>query len=175
MSEPTIHRTAAEGAPAEGWYPTDRGWRWWDGAAWGPLSPTAGPGAGDERTLALFSHLGGLLGGVVVPLVLYLITRRDKPFARHHAAEALNFQLTALLAVLTSVLVFVAVIGGISGFTSDGLGDGIDHGAEIAIVIMVLMLVASSVGHAVLSVVAAVRASRMEWWRYPVSIRFVKP
>ncbi|MEJ7583057.1 MAG: DUF4870 domain-containing protein [Acidimicrobiales bacterium] len=48
------------------------------------------------------------------------MTKKDKPFARHHAAEALNFQLTFLIAVFGSGLVGLAVIGGISGSPRTG-------------------------------------------------------
>ncbi len=44
----------------------------------------------DEKTLAILSHLGPILGGFVLPLVLFLVAK-DKPYVRHHACEALNF------------------------------------------------------------------------------------
>ena len=37
------------------------------------------------------------------------------------------------------------------------------------------LLFAVAIGHAVLSIVGAVKASHMEMWRYPVNLRLVKP
>ena len=50
-----------------------------------------------EVTLATFGYLGAVFLGPVIPLGIYLIAGRISPFARHHAATALNLSLTGLL------------------------------------------------------------------------------
>lgn len=105
----------------------------------------------DERTWAILVHLLPLVGvSFLGPLVVWLVFRGRGPFLEHHAKESLNFQLTVLIALLVS-LVAVAVTFGIVVF------------APFAVYL----------GALVLQVLAAVAASRWEWYRYPVTIRFV--
>ncbi|GGK71735.1 hypothetical protein Ppa06_29930 [Planomonospora parontospora subsp. parontospora] len=108
-----------------------------------------GPRPGtDDTTLAMVSHLLGLLTGFLGPLVMYLVKRDESPYVRDQAAEALNFQLTLMIAyVVASVLMFVFV-----GF---------------------LLLPLIWIGSVVFMVLAAVAANRGESYRYPMSVRFV--
>ena len=55
-----------------------------------------------DRMLAALAHLSGAVSTVVGPLVLMLLYRRRSEYARRHAAEALNFQLTLLLIVIVT-------------------------------------------------------------------------
>lgn len=146
--------------------------RWWDGSAWGPptpaaqtaesrpapmvpargtapaLLPYARPGD-NAKTLVILSHLGFVLGGFIMPLAVYLVDKTN-PFVRHHATEALNFQLTVLLVAFVSMPLMLVFIG---FFT----------------------LLAAVGGSVVFGIMGAVQASQGQWFRYPVSIRFLKP
>ena len=71
----------------------------------------------DEKTLAILSHLGAILGGFVLPLVMFLVAK-DKPYVRHHVGEALNFAITYFVVILArdgGVLRRSSAAGGISG------------------------------------------------------------
>lgn len=57
---------------------------------------------GTDRILAALAHFAGAVSTVVGPLVLMLLFRKRSEFARRHAAEALNFQLTVLLVVMVT-------------------------------------------------------------------------
>jgi uncharacterized Tic20 family protein len=65
---------------------------------------------GDERTWALLGHLSALsafisgLGCVIGPLIIWLIKRDTLPFAGDQAKEALNFNITILIAGAALVL-----------------------------------------------------------------------
>lgn len=109
----------------------------------------------EERTLGMLCHLLGILTGFLGPLILWLVKRDHSPFIAHHGREALNFQLTLLLAMLclgsaTFVLMFVLV--------------GILL-VPLLLVVPVLALIAE--------ILAAVAAQKGEWHRYPCCIRFV--
>ncbi|MET8046675.1 DUF4870 domain-containing protein [Streptosporangium sp. NPDC005286] len=110
---------------------------------------TYGPRPGsDDTTMAMLAHLLGLLTSFVGPLVLYLAKKDESPYVRDQAAEALNFQLTVMIAYFVCmVLVFVLI-----GF-----------------VLMFLVWI----GSIIMMVIAAVAANRGENHRYPMSIRFV--
>jgi uncharacterized Tic20 family protein len=98
--------------------------------------------------MAVLAQALGIVVGFVGPLIIYLVNGEKDPFVRHHAAEALNFQLTLLIAYLVSfVLMFVLI------------------GFLLIPVLIVLGIV--------FPIIAAMAASRGEWYRYPISIRMV--
>lgn len=137
------------GMPPPGWYTDAAGtMRWWDGRQWGVAAPGHG-GGGDERNLAILAQVLAIFTGFLGPLVIYLVARDDQPFAKHHAAEALNFQITVLLAVVVSFMAIFVLIG-----------------------ILLLPLVAITA--LVFEIIASVAASRGEWYRFPVNLRLVR-
>lgn len=137
-------------ASPPGWYPDGTGnQRWWDGTQWGGYPPAAaGSGGTDPRTLAMLAHLLGLLTGFVGPLVLYLVNGDKDPFVRHHASEALNFQITLTIAAVGSMIAMIVLIG-------------------------FLLLPVVILGGIILQIIGAVKANAGEWWRYPVNLRLV--
>lgn len=118
-----------------------------------PPYPTYGPPPlrpDEERTWAVLAHLGGLLFSFVAPLVIWLVFRGRGPYLEHQAKEALNFQITLVLAYIA---------GGLLTLVTFGIG------SPILFVIGIVQLV--------FQILAAVAAGRYEWYRYPVTIRFV--
>jgi uncharacterized Tic20 family protein len=158
------------GQATPGWYPDQSGQlRWWTGSTWGvyaqgamplptaPPYPGAMPGArSDATTLAMLAHLGMLVGGFIVPLIIYLTAGANDPFVKHHAAEALNFSITYVIASIGCFALFIF------GFIAWPLLIG-----------AFLAFFAIIVGHLVLLVMASIKAYHAEWWRYPINIRLV--
>jgi uncharacterized protein len=152
--------------PRSGWYDDGTALRWWDGAEWGPFAPGWGPtdAITAGRTMAVISHIPVPLP-IVSPLVIRATKGRKNDFVRHNSTEALNFQLT--LAVVE------IAIGGSTLVISSAVAP--DDGAVGS-----LVLLPSSVASPVfiagvfLMRVAVNHARKGEWWRYPVSIRFVR-
>lgn len=134
------------GPPHEGWVPSPAPSR----QGW--VHPSGLPS--EVRNWALAAHLSAFLGAWVAlaflgPLVVWLVKRDDHPFVEMHAKEALNFNLSVLLyAVVGVVLVFV-LIG-------------------------IVLLAAIGVMWIVFTVLATVRASNGEPYRYPFTIRLVR-
>ena len=109
-----------------------------------------------ERNWAVFCHVGGLalyllpfaFGHVLVPLGLWLARRRQSAYVDHHGREAVNFQLSVTLyGVVAGLLIYVLI-----GFA---------------------LLAALAVFQFVFLVVASVRASQGELYRYPLSLRLL--
>jgi uncharacterized Tic20 family protein len=156
----------APGPPpvAPGWYPDPAGsgsHRYWDGARWTDAVSSAIPPAGphgerdDARSFALAAHLSAVLSlfvglPFIGPLVVYAI-KKDDPFVRAHAAEALNFNL--------SVMIYAVVLA-----TAAALLVG---------VLLLMALAAVILAWLVLTCVAATKAGQGETYRYPLTIRFV--
>jgi uncharacterized Tic20 family protein len=173
-------RGGAPSAPA-GWYhdPSTGGQRWWDGAAWGPTAtggyaPSATGVAGEEQTWSLWSHLGPLLvalGGMVLsagalsifafvfPLVVMNTVGSRSDRVRQHAVESLNFQLSMLVYSLSLVVLAVVV-----GLVTLGFG----------LLFVIPVMIALAVFEIVAMVIASVQANKGGFYRYPLSIRFVR-
>lgn len=172
MSQPAPPQQAASATPA-GWYFDGRTHRWWDGVAWGQAAPDS-----NDRTLATLAHLGAVLGGFLLPLVLYLIADdATRPETRHHAREALNFQITSLAATL------LATVAMFTGFAASGLlgasgePEAIGAGVGIGIGLFLLcfaVIFAVSIASLVFGIIGAVRANKGIRYDYPLCIRFVR-
>ncbi|GIH98556.1 DUF4870 domain-containing protein [Planobispora takensis] len=119
--------------------------------AYNPYGPPGLPGprpGSDDTTMAMISHLLGLLTGFIGPLVIYMIKKDQSPYVREQAAEALNFQLTLFIAYFVAmVLAFVFI-----GF---------------------LLFPVIWIGSLIFMIMAAVATNRGERYRYPMNIRFV--
>lgn len=149
--------------------------RWWDGRAWGPYAPQGDGRDSNDKTLATLSHLGVVLGGFILPLIMYIVSNdQNRPETRWHAREALNFQLSFILAYFGSFALMFAGFGAV-GLLSAGSNPGAAFGAGFA-GILVLLVVAFGliVTNIVCSIIGALRANSGVRWRYPVSFRFVK-
>lgn len=161
MTEAAPPRPAAP----PGWYPDPAGGggeRYWDGSTWTQhaarhSSPAAGDPSGQWALAAHGSALLSLFVGFnfLGPLVVYLIKRDGDPLVREHAAEALNFNLSAFiyLAVGTGVVIVLS-------FVLIGL-------------LLIPLLALGAALWLVLVVIGTVKASRGELYRYPLTIRFV--
>jgi uncharacterized Tic20 family protein len=153
--------------PPPGWYedPQSRAPRWWDGTRWGPVAAPAPPrDAGDNVVFSVIGHLGAVMFPVVLPLVLYLTVGKSDPDVRHHTREALNFQITFLIAWLAGFTIMFATV-----FTGVAVGTEPPAGLLILFPAMFVVYLAA-IG---LSILGAVRAGRRRRWRYPVSLRLV--
>lgn len=102
----------------------------------------------DEKMWATLVHIGSLFFNFLVPLVGFLVLKDRGPFVRAHTATALNFQLTLLIAYVVGGILSIVIIG-------------------------IFIIFAAWLLNIVFSIIAAVKASRGEWYRYPLTIPFV--
>ncbi|GIX35635.1 MAG: hypothetical protein KatS3mg126_1414 [Lysobacteraceae bacterium] len=115
--------------------------------------PAGTPGA-DERQWALFAHLSALagflipFGNILGPLIVWQIKKNEMPFVDDQGKEALNFQITVLIAVVVCLVLSVLLIG-------------------------LLLLPVVAVADLVLTIVAAIKANQGETYRYPFTLRLI--
>lgn len=114
-------------------------------SAYGPASVLS---PGDQRTWSVVSHLSGIFVSVIGPLVVWLVFRGRGAYLEHQAKEALNFQITLVIAYF---------VGGILSIIGIGF----------------LILLAAWVAAIVFAILAGVASSRGEPYRYPVNIRII--
>jgi uncharacterized Tic20 family protein len=110
----------------------------------------------DDRNWGMIGHLSALaafiapfLGGVLGPLIVYLVKRDQSAFAADAAKEALNFNITVAIGYAICGCLAIVFIG-------------------------IPLLIALWIAWLVLVIVAGVRASEGVQYRYPATIRFVK-
>lgn len=108
----------------------------------------------DERTFAMFCHLGALsgfvlpLGNIIVPLILWLIKKDESSFVDVHGRESLNFQISILIYTVISAFLIFVIIG-------------------FFLLAMVWLF------NVIAVIIAAVRANNHDEFRYPLSIRLI--
>ena len=100
----------------------------------------------NERLVAILGHVVGIPFEFFGPLVAYLIFNGKGPFVTHHVKESLNFGITMFLWL---IILAVSIVGWI--------------------IIWAVPLV-----YVVLRIVAAVQASQGVFYKYPLTIRFIK-
>lgn len=109
----------------------------------------------EVRQWAMFCHLSALLGiwipfGTLIgPLILWQWKRETDPFIDAQGKEALNFQITVVIASAICFLLMVIVIG----FFLFGL---------------------VAIGALVLTIIAGVKANEGQPYRYPFTWRLIK-
>jgi len=158
---------------AAGWYFDGTQQRWWDGTAWGPAAPDS-----NDRSLATLAHLGVLLGGFILPLVLFLVSDDERrPQTRRHAREALNFQLTSVAATIVLMVVMFTglAVSGLLGASGEPEAVGAGIGVGIGLFFLFFALVfAISIGTVVFGIIGAVRANKGIQYEYPLCFRFIR-
>lgn len=108
-----------------------------------------------ERTWAMFSHLGAFagyffpFGNILAPLIIWLVKKEELPFVEDQGKESLNFQISISIYFLVSALLTLKLIG----------------------FLLLFSLVIFSI---VMVIVAAVKANSGERYRYPLTMRFIK-
>lgn len=102
----------------------------------------------DEKNIATITHLGGILFSFIPSLIVFLLKKDDSEYIRRQAREALNFQITLLLAQFAAyVLIFILV-----GF---------------------LLLGIIWLFNIVICIIAAISSSKGEDYRYPFTLRLI--
>ncbi len=107
----------------------------------------------DDRTMGMLVHLLALLTGIIGVLILWLVKKDQSRFVDHHGREALNFQLTLLLASFAAMMIGVVTV--------------------IGLFVVIPLIWGVGIAALVMEIMACLSANRGEWHRYPVAIRFI--
>lgn len=109
----------------------------------------------DARMWAMLAHLSALsglvtgIGSLVAPIIIWQIQKDKSAFVNYHGKEAVNFQITMALAFAVSFVLMFIVIG-------------------------VFLISIVGIVWLVFTIIAAVKANNGEYYRYPLTIRFIK-
>src|SRR5437763_11199219 len=104
---------------------------------------------GSDKIWSMLSHLSALLGvGFVLPLVVYLVMRKESEYVAANAREALNFHISVLIYGICCIPLVFILIG----------------------IPLLMVLGACSV---IFAIIAAVKTSNGQCYRYPLTLRIV--
>ncbi len=107
------------------------------------LTPT-----NDEKNIATITHLGGTVFSFIPALIVWIVKKDDSAYLNDQAKEALNFQITMLIAqFVAGILVWILI-----GF----------------ILIPLVWLL-----NVVFCIIAAISTSKGETYRYPLCLRLM--
>ena len=102
----------------------------------------------DDKNIATITHLGGTVFSFVPGLLVWILKKDDSPYLADQAKEALNFQITMLIAqFIAGILVWVLI-----GF----------------FLIPLIWLL-----NVVFCIIAAISTSKGETYRYPFCLRLI--
>ncbi len=109
-----------------------------------------------EKQWGMFTHLAAfatfvlpVAGNIIGPLIIYLLKKDEYEFVNEQGKEVLNFQITWSIIFFISIVMIIVGIG-------------------------VLMLVGFGIAWLVLVIVASVAASNGQYYKYPLTIRFLQ-
>ncbi len=109
----------------------------------------------DSKQWAMFLHLSQLLNfivplaGIVAPIVIWQVKKNDMPEIDGHGKAAVNWIISAIIYSIVSGLLVFAFVG----------------------IFLLLILAALSV---IFPIIAGIKASSGELWKYPLAIEFLK-
>jgi uncharacterized Tic20 family protein len=117
--------------------------------------PSQGDASAEARQWAMFAHLSALvgflipLGSILGPLIIWQIKKNEFAFVDDQGKEALNFQITVLIAVIVCLVLSVVLIG-------------------------FLLLPVVGIAALVLTIMGGIKANNGESYRYPFTLRLIK-
>ncbi|HVR81851.1 MAG TPA: DUF4870 domain-containing protein [Luteimonas sp.] len=119
--------------------------------AMAPPTAPSGVASQEDKTLAMLTHLSGIILSFIVPLVIWLTNKdkADKAFLNDQAKEALNFQITIAIGYVICMVLAVIIIGGL-----------------LMPLVWILNLI--------FCILAGVKANEGVAYRYPFALRLIK-
>lgn len=112
-------------------------------------SQPAATGQNNDRNIAVLAHVGGILFGFIPALIIWLMKKDESPYVAAQSKEALNFQLFIALCFLVSAILIFLLIG----------------------ILLIWLVWLTDI---IFCIIAAVKASGGENYRYPLTLRLIK-
>lgn len=148
----------------------------------------------NERNTATFIHLSALtqyfipFGGFIFPIVIWSTAKKDSAYVDHHGTQTINFQLSVFLYSLLLFMIAIPVLAAtilrnvpFATYLNDGdvfinNFSPADITGIAVVAIMALMLFGFlKIAEFFLIIYAAVKAADNQYYRYPLTINFIKP
>lgn len=128
----------------------------------------------DECTLAMLSHLSIVLGGIILPIILWAVQKDKSQFVRFHSLQSIFYHISyiALIFIYVIFMVLILIVTGI-GFA--GLGNSHSHSHNDPSVIWIILMIALYLGMFVIifagigySVFLAIKSYKGNYTKIPI-------
>jgi uncharacterized Tic20 family protein len=120
-----------------------------------------------DSSLAVISVAVSIFIPIIFPFIMWLTQRNQNKHVEDTAKEVLNFQLTYVVGLI------VLMIGlGILSFVGAMLSHGI--GAFFGVMLMGLVNFSMGVAYLVFMIIAAIKVSKNESYRFPFTVRLIR-
>jgi uncharacterized Tic20 family protein len=109
----------------------------------------------EEKNWGMLSHISAFaffvfpFGNIIGPLVVWLVKKDELPFADDQGKESLNFQISMTIYATVSAILIIVIIG-------------------------IPLLIGLFVFWFIVVIIAAVKSSNGEYYRYPLNMRLIK-
>lgn len=116
---------------------------------------TPPPTVANDNTWNMLCHLSAIagyfsgIGFILGPLIVWLVKKDQIASVDAHGKESLNFHLSLFIYYIVCALLMIVVVG-------------------------IPLLIALAIFNLVMIIVASIKASNGELYRYPLTIRFIK-
>lgn len=112
------------------------------------IEPDHLPPSNDDKNIATVTHLGGTVFSFIPSLIVWILKKDDSAYLSDQAKEALNFQITMLIAqFIAGILVWILI-----GF---------------------ILIPIVWIANVVFCIIAAISTSKGEKYRYPLCLRLI--
>ena len=105
--------------------------------------------ATNDQSIGVIPHVLNIFTGFLGPLIMYFIVEDKDKFAKDNCKTALNWAFSSMIYYVISAILILVFIG-------------------------IFLIWALYIMTVVFSIMAAVKASKGEVWKYPMSIQFFK-
>ena len=113
-----------------------------------PNNTSGAEPSSDDKNIATVTHLGGTVFSFVPGLLVWILKKDDSAYLADQAKEALNFQITILIASFVAAILMWLLIG--------------------FILLPIVWLL-----NVVFCIIAAISTSKGETYRYPLCLRLI--
>jgi uncharacterized Tic20 family protein len=100
-----------------------------------PLYQSVEP-TGEEKMIALFSHLSIFMGGIVLPIIFWAINKEKSRFVRFHSLQAIFFHISYIVLVVAVVILLVIISMGLGIISAGTFAAGKNGSIFIFIAVM---------------------------------------
>jgi len=146
--DPNQQAYAQQGYPQQGYAPQQYGQPGYPQQGY-PQPGVAPVSESDEKTWGIISHISIPFFGFIGPLIAYLVYKDRSVWLKQVTTEALNFSILYSIAYVVSVILTSVVIG---------------------LILWPLVFIAALI----FCIMGTIAASKHEFYKYPVNIRFIK-
>ena len=99
----------------------------------------------DEKMMSMLSHLSVIIGGIILPIVIWAVQKDKSKYVKFHSLQAIFFHISLAVVMIAFVILFILLM------VVSGLGFGIfqsssHHGGEGPLAVFIIVFIVAFYG-----------------------------